>query len=541
MGGTTMTCGELLVRLLRDVHGVGTVFGIPGVHTLALYRGLSGSGLRHVSPRHEQGAGFMADGYARANGRPGVCFVITGPGLTNMTTAIAQAYADSVPMLVISSVNRRDQLGLGQGRLHELPDQRGMLAPVTAFSHTLLDPGNLEAVLRRAFTTFATARPRPVHLEIPLDVLDAPVRAPVALEAWRPPAPPAPDPSSIRRAAALLAQAGRPVVLLGGGCRWSPGAARDLVERLGAPVITTSNAKGLLPVGHPLDLGVSAAQEPVREMVRAADVVLAVGTEIGETDYDTVFDDGFRIEGGLVRIDIDPAQLQGRYAAALGIVADAGAAMEALAAALPAPLLDGAGTARAGAVRTASRRDEPAEWAGYRMLFETIYQALDDPVLVGDSTLPVYAGNTVAEPPVPAAWFNASTGYGTLGYALPAAIGARLAVAPRPVVALVGDGGLLFTLPELISAVEAGAPVIVLLWNNRGYEAIRRFMDAGGIKRTGVDLAMPDFRLLAAGLQCLHASVATPADLAEALPGAGMAASPTVIEIDAGQWMQVCG
>ena len=167
------TCGELLVGLL-EAYGIDTVFGIPGVHTVELYRGLPDTGLRHITPRHEQGAGFMADGYARACGRPAACFIITGPGLTNIATALGQAYADSVPALVISSVNNSHELGLGEGRLHELPSQRNLMAGLTAFSHTLLRPDELPEVLARAFGVFHGARPRPVHIELPLDVITAP-------------------------------------------------------------------------------------------------------------------------------------------------------------------------------------------------------------------------------------------------------------------------------------------------------------------------------------------------------------------------------
>ncbi len=131
------TCGEFLVKQL-EAWGVETVFGIPGVHTVELYRGLPGSRIRHVTPRHEQGAGFMADGYARVTGKPGVCFIITGPGMTNILTAMAQAYADSIPMLVISSVNERARLAHGNGYLHELPNQRNLVGNVCAFSHTLM-------------------------------------------------------------------------------------------------------------------------------------------------------------------------------------------------------------------------------------------------------------------------------------------------------------------------------------------------------------------------------------------------------------------
>ncbi|ERI53322.1 hypothetical protein N878_15845, partial [Pseudomonas sp. EGD-AK9] len=169
-----LTGGQALVRLLAN-YGVDTVFGIPGVHTLELYRGLPGSGIRHVLSRHEQGAGFMADGYARVSGKPGVCFVISGPGVTNVATAIGQAHADSIPMLVISSVNHSASLGKGWGCLHETQDQRALTAPITAFSALALSPEELPELIARAWAVFDSERPRPVHISVPLDVLAAPV------------------------------------------------------------------------------------------------------------------------------------------------------------------------------------------------------------------------------------------------------------------------------------------------------------------------------------------------------------------------------
>ena len=165
-----ITLGEALIHLL-EAHGVDTVFGIPGVHTVELYRGLADSKIRHVTPRHEQGAGFMADGYARASGKPGVAFVITGPGLTNALTAMGQARADSVPMLVISGVNATATLGKGLGHLHELPDQRGMVEKVALSSRRITKAEELPAALADAFALFASGRPGPVHIEIPIDVM----------------------------------------------------------------------------------------------------------------------------------------------------------------------------------------------------------------------------------------------------------------------------------------------------------------------------------------------------------------------------------
>ena len=163
-----------LIDLLAE-YGVDTVFGIPGVHTLEFYRYLSDSNLTHVVTRHEQGAAFMADGYARASGRPGVALVISGPGVTNTATALGQAYADSVPLLLISTVNRLDSLGRGWGLLHELTDQDAVTSPMTAFSATARSVDEIPGLLARAFTRFKSQRPRPVHLSIPLDVLEQPV------------------------------------------------------------------------------------------------------------------------------------------------------------------------------------------------------------------------------------------------------------------------------------------------------------------------------------------------------------------------------
>ena len=167
------SCGEAVVRLLEQ-YDVDTVFGIPGVHTLEIYRGLAASDIRHVSPRHEQGAAFMADGYARIAGKPGVCALITGAGLTNAATPIAGAYHDSIPMLVVSSATASADNGRGHGSLHDLPDQRAFMATITAESIEVRDPAELPEAFARAFEIFESRRPRPVHIGIPIDVLDLP-------------------------------------------------------------------------------------------------------------------------------------------------------------------------------------------------------------------------------------------------------------------------------------------------------------------------------------------------------------------------------
>lgn len=537
------TCGEVLVNLLEG-YGVDHVFGIPGVHTVELYRGLAGSSIRHITPRHEQGAGFMADGYARTRGKPGVCFIITGPGMTNITTAMGQAYADSIPMLVISSVQSRDQLGGGRGKLHELPNQGALVAGVAAFSHTLMSADDLPQVLARAFAVFEGARPRPVHIEIPLDVLVEPADHLLPARPVRT-ARAGAAPRTVALMAERLAKAQRPLILAGGGALAAGPALAALAEHLQAPVALTINAKGLLPASHPLQIGSTQSLVATRALVAEADVVLAIGTELAETDYDVTFKGGFEIPGSLLRIDIDPDQTVRNYLPELALVADAEQAAEALLAALqalPTPALNAAwGSARVARLRRdlASTWDQPT--LSQTRLLTGILEALPTAILVGDSTQPVYTGNLTLDMSQPRRWFNASTGYGTLGYALPAAMGAWLGSAEdaadrSPAVCLIGDGGLQFTLPELASAVEAQVPLIVLLWNNQGYEEIKKYMVNRAIEPVGVDIHTPDFIGVAQALGAAACNVGDVAQLQAALHKAVERKGPTLIQVDQTQW-----
>jgi acetolactate synthase-1/2/3 large subunit len=537
------TCGEVLVKLLEG-YGVEQVFGIPGVHTVELYRGLASSTINHVTPRHEQGAGFMADGYARTRGKPGVCFIITGPGMTNITTAMGQAYADSIPMLVISSVQSRSQLGGGRGKLHELPSQGALVAGVAAFSHTLMSAAELPAVLARAFAVFQAGRPRPVHIEIPLDVLvenaDALLDSqPVSIS------PAGAAPAAIAQMARLLATAQRPLILAGGGAIDAAPALTRLAEQLDAPVALTINAKGMLASRHPLLIGSTQSLVPTRALVADADVVLAIGTELAETDYDITFAGGFEIPGTLLRIDIDPDQTVRNYPPKVALVSDSTIAAEALLAELAghslAPRRDDWGHKRAASLRAINEASWDEPMLGQTAFLQTVLDVLPEVVLVGDSTQPVYSGNLTLNLDQPRRWFNSSTGYGTLGYALPAAIGAWLGAVDagqrKPVACLIGDGGLQFTLPELASAVEARTPVIVLLWNNQGYEEIKKYMVNRAIEPVGVDIYTPDFIGIAKSFGCATATANSADSLKAALLAANDHQGPTLIEIDQHNWM----
>ncbi|WP_315928326.1 5-guanidino-2-oxopentanoate decarboxylase [Mesorhizobium sp. SP-1A] len=522
------TVGTYLVELLA-AYGVDTVFGIPGVHTVEMYRGLPGSGIRHITPRHEQGAGFMADGYARATGRPGVCFIISGPGLTNIATAMAQAYGDSVPMLVITSVNAPGRMGSGEGHLHELPDQRQLARQFTAFSHTVLRAEELPQVIARAFAVFSSARPRPVHIELPIDLLTLDASD---LPAVKRPAPtrPAPEHHAIAEAAALCAAAKRPVIIAGGGAADAGGPLRSLAEALDAPVVMTVNGRGVLPAGHPLGVPCSPAMEATSALIEAADLVIAAGTEFGPTDFDFYDTGGARINGKLIRIDIDPEQAMRGRPANLALVSDTRLALEALvASASPRPASDGA--KRAKAARDGVRQAlNPVLRAGVHLM-EVVRDTLPDVVIAGDSAQPVYAGCIDFAANRPRSWFCSATGYGTLGYALPAAAGALIG-SGRSTVCLAGDGGIQFTLPELGAAREAGLPLIVLLWNNNGYGEIKAYMEARGIEPIGVNIYTPDFLAIARGFGCEAENLDDPRDLPAKLKAAAQRNRPTVIEID---------
>ncbi len=534
LSGAEVTCGQALMHLLEG-YGVDTVFGIPGEHTLELYRGIESSSLRHVLVRNEQGAGFMADGYARASGKPGVCTLITGPGVTNAATPLAQAFADSVPLLLISSANRSESLGKGWGCLHEITDQRAVTAPITAFSAMVRAPEDLPELIAQAFTLFASARPRPVHISIPIDLLDVPVR-----DDWRvltPPARPVAPRDAVERAAELLAAATRPVLLVGGGAQEAGAAVGQVAERLDAAVISSNAGKGVVGESHPLSLGGGLITKAVRDYLETADVVLSIGCEISETDS---FEDYLTLPAKLIRIDIDPAKFNDLYPADIGLLGDAGPTVEALLAALDArPLVTDKGTADSlRAVRARQDADFTEVERQHKSLLLKL-RALLPPqtVMMGDIAQLVYTGSAVMPTELPRTWFYPA-GLGTLGCALPGAIGAKIALPERPVVALVGDGGFLFTIQELATAVEEELAIPIILWNNDSLAMIRDGMVKRGIPEIGVNPKNPDFMKIAEGFGCRTALPDSMEAFEMAVKSALSARVPTVIEVREGaSWL----
>lgn len=511
------TLGEYLVKLLER-YDVDHVFGIPGVHTAELYRGLTNSPIRHVTPRHEQGASFAADGYARMSGKPGVCLLITGPGLTNALTGIAQAYADSIPMLILSGVNPTRELGHGNGRLHELPNQSALMSQVTAFSHTLTHADDILPVLERAYAVFEGGRPRPVHIEIPLDLMGADASH-LELPAQRstPIRPPCIHPDLGAAFADLCQASERPIILAGGGALQAKAELTQLAEALNAPVVTTTNARGILGDEHPLALNASPSMAAVRELIAQADLTIAVGTELGQTDYNVYGTGPFKAGGKLVRIDIDAQQLKRNAPADLEILSDARSALADVVARLPQSGKSNPLAGQVAEIRSAVAKGLSPLYARIARSLGGIWQAHPDAVFVGDSTQPVYAGNDLLPIPVSGRWFNSATGFGTLGYALPAAIGAKAAAKDRPVVAVAGDGGVQFTLTEMAMAAEADLPISLILWDNACYLEISNHMKNIKVPPIAVDLTSPDFAAIGAAYGWTVVRVSSEQEVIEAI------------------------
>jgi 5-guanidino-2-oxopentanoate decarboxylase len=522
------TCGQALLRLLDD-YDVDIVFGIPGVHTLELYRGLADSPIRHVLARHEQGAAFMADGYARITGKPGVCFLITGPGVTNASTAIAQAYSDSVPMLVLTSVNRSDTLGRGWGELHELADQQAVTAPFTAFGASVREPQELPGLMEKAFKVFDGQRPRPVHIEVPIDVL-----AMTAKPGWaarRSAGPPKPPQQSVKEALRVLGKARRPLIYAGGGAKRAAGEVRGIAERIAAPVVTTVAGIGMLPDDHPLNLGATLPSEATLRLVADADVVLAAGTELSEND---TWGRPLEINGALIRIDIDPQKLGDRFLPEVAVHGDARLALKAIMEALTNAGDDDrpAAEARVRGARVAFQSTLGESERKHQRILELVQRvAPRETVYVGDMTQIVYTAYRCMAFDAPARFFNPK-GYGTLGYALPAAIGARLGAPETPLVALTGDSGVLYTIQEMATATDEGASVVVLLWNNQSLGAIGDGFKALGIEPIETTPWNPDYQELARAFGWNATRARDPAALETALKNALAAEGPTLIEIN---------
>ncbi|MBI2466216.1 MAG: thiamine pyrophosphate-binding protein [Candidatus Rokubacteria bacterium] len=492
----TRTGGEWVVEALR-AEGVRHVFGIPGIHNLAVYDALLGqTELTHVLARHEAGAAFMADGYARASGRPGVVVVTTGPGATYALTPLVEAYAGSQPVLLLASDIPAALIGQDVGALHEVPNQIACFKPVCRWAETLEAARDIPGAVQGAFHLFRTGRPGPIALSIPTDFLTARVEAQLTPpgQGRRPPC----DVHLIAEAAKHLRGARRPLLVAGGGvvAAEAGGELRVLARRLGAPVVTTVMGRGSLPEDDPLWLGVLPNKRATQAALESADVVLAVGCRFTHrSTRGLLLNLAFRPDQALLHLDLDATVIGKMHTPTLGLVGDARDGLAALLAALgpgaPAAEWDPTWLAAQRAARS-PRYTETVD-----RLVRTLREALaPDAIVVNDQTglnywmewhFPVLAPRTFLYP----------VGSATLGYGVPAAIGAKVAHPARQVLTVVGDGGFLYSANELATAVKYRLGVVFLVLNDHRYGAIKWLQEAIYGRWGEADLANPDFPALA--------------------------------------------
>jgi acetolactate synthase-1/2/3 large subunit len=516
--------GHLVVETLEAL-GAEVAFGVPGVHALAIWEALRTSPIAVYGTRTELCAGFAADGYARSSGRPAPLLLSTGPGSLNSLTAVMEAASSHVPVVAISSQIPTALLGRGRGYLHELPDQLASFAPLVKQASRASSAEAIPGLLARAWEVAMTPPCGPVFVEIPVDLLQGetgvPAPGPRQIDVLRPAA-------DVTAAAAELSAAARPVIWAGGGVIRSGAQAelRALAERLDAPVATTYMGKGALPEDHPLSAGSGCDEAAFQELLSGADLVLAVGTELGA---ETTGQYAVRFDGGLIQIDAAPERIGATYRA-LGLVGDARATVRALLDELGNTAGgDGAGRQRVAAVH--ARIDAGLDGQGRELergLLHTIEDVLPpDAITAWDMTILGYwaaphlrlgAGQQFLYP----------LGSGTLGYAWPAAIGASVAHPGRPVLAVVGDGGLQYAIAELGTAAQHHVNATLLVIDDGGYGILREYQQDAFGETTAVELPGKDTAAVASAYG-VPARQATPEDLGAQLRWALGVDGPAVV------------
>lgn len=512
-------------------YGIDTVFGIPGTHNLEFYRHLDELGIHPVTTRHEQGASYGADGWSLTRGLPGVVITTSGPGLLNSLSGAATAYAESRPMIILSPGRPVGQEFRDIGALHETKNPTGAVNSIVEFSRRVNSAEEAVDIIHNAFRSFAHSRPRPIHIEVPLDVLEGEVELdPASLQA-RPLGKPAPAPvEDVREAARMLADAREPVIIAGGG---SVAAAPDLLqlaELLEAPVITSINGKGAIPEKHRLSLGADLRLNAAHEFCRAADAMLIIGSKIGEAE---LWGGDIRPAGPVIRVDITRDQMLTNITPDVELPGNSKAVIPQLLDAL-AELGLAHGTRRQRdltAVFDALDEEGRAIAPELAELNEKIMEILpEDTIIAGDSSQVTYMGTTTFyRAPRPNSLLYMAT-YATLGYGLPAAVGAKIAAPDRPVVCLLGDGALMFAIQELMTAVEQQLDLPIICVENGGYGEIRQNERDRGIAPVAVDLVQPDWVKLAEGFGATgyRASIDT---LAETVQKALATKGPSVVHL----------
>jgi len=507
----------------------------------ALYRHPT---IRVITVRHEQGAAFMADGYARANGKPAAIIPLPGPGLTNAMTGIGEAFYDSTPMLVLVTQVNREFIDKEVGLLHEMTNQFEMLAPLTKYGYRIRDGAEISEGFYQAMKALRNGRPRPVQIEIPLDVQAETMTWTDEMENQPPgaPIPGAPPADQIEQVVTALSKSERPLIYTGGGTI-SSGASAELTrlaERLGAPVLMTGMGVGAVPGNHPLACGIGwAPVADITPLIKTSDLFLAIGTRFNES-----MTNGWDLPlpSTTIRIDIDPTEIERNLPMNQKIVADARAAIIAIHEGLDrlgfsqAKEMDPALQKARNALRNSLKERVGSTTPWMNVLRDTLPQntilSCDMSIFWADmlGIFPIYEPRTMLFP-----W-----GFGTLGFALPEAIGAKLAKPESPAVAICGDGAFLFTGTELATAIQYGLSLPIIIPNNNAYGMIKmQQRDKYDERFVSVDLKNPDFVALAHAFGADGERVTTPEEFSAALKAALQSDKPTIIEIPWGwNWGQ---
>ena len=501
----TMTTGRAVVEALI-AQGVDTVFGIISVHTLHIYDALreavDNGRMRFVGARHEHALGFMADGYARATGKPGVLLTSGGPGAADSVGAMGESYHSSVPLLQITADIESEWLGQGLGVTHEAVDQMAMFAPVTGWRALAQTPLDVPAQIATAFDHLRTQHPRPAVLAIPTDYLGQ--EADFEIIPAREPAFPTPDAAALKAAARIVHNAKRPLIIAGGGVMRSgaTGALRAFAERFNVPVAVADGGKGAFAEDHPLALGTVLGgrvwgENPVQAYASTCDAAIIVGTSMPFRSTKGV---ALKLPEDLVRIDLDPSMFGRNYPVRVGIAGDAGQVLAALTTAIGEPRTSSPEEHETLArVKLASRESLERQFPHELRMWEAVRSTIDrDAVVLADSTIAGYAATRCFQTYKPLT-FHHPHGWVSIGYGFAASLGAKVGVPDRQVICVTGDGGFQYNVQELASAKQHGIAPVVLVFNDNAWGVLERYQQTVFDGRVfATSLINPDFRQLAA-------------------------------------------
>lgn len=523
------TGGDAVCAALEAL-GVRVIFGIPSQQNLALYDALGRRGrIRLIGARHEAGAVHAADGYARATGELGVAIVSTGPGTANAVNGLYEAGFASSPVLLITTQVDRVHLGRNRGFIHDADGQLEMLRSVTRRSECVMHGHRIVDTILSVAADIRTGRPQPGAVEIPTDLLSAPVADVRPTFAEQPRI--TPDEALLHCAAILLNGAQRPLIWIGGGCVSGDAATevRALAARIGAPVVSSLNGRGVVPTDDPLFVGSQTHYPAFRSLLEQADAVLAIGTRFQAV---STWFWSLPMPPRLVHIDADATILGRNYPAEVGIVGDAKLSVASLLDRIGGGTVDPEYLALAASVRTdlAAETERRIGDDHARICNAIDRLAPQDRNVVCDATMTGTTWGSMRLPTRAPRQFTYSTSL-AIGPALPLGVGAAIGSGRRTIV-VHGDGGVMLNIAELATAVEANAPVTVLVFNNQGYGGLKYLQTLAGTSHVSVDLHTPDFAALGTAMGIASRRVDTVEAFEDAFAQAMRSDGPNLIEVD---------